>query len=129
MAEPTSTAAGGVGLAALAIALLGPMAGPYALIVFAGLAGAMLPLSGSVTPSRLSGAWLLLRCTLTSVVFTGLLATLIEQRWGFPRLELLAPVAFAVGAIGDGWRVIFSALGAALGAAIQRRADDGGSPK
>jgi hypothetical protein len=43
MAEPTST--GSVGLAALAVALIGPMAGPYALIVFAGLAGAMLPLS------------------------------------------------------------------------------------
>ena len=128
MAEPTSTA-GGVGLAALAIALLGPMAGPYALIVFAGLAGAMLPLSGSVTPTRLSGAWLLLRCTLTAVVFTGILATLIEQRWDVPRMELLAPVAFIVGAIGDGWRTVFAALGAALGAAIQRRAADGGSPK
>jgi hypothetical protein len=57
------------------------------------------------------------------VIFTGLLATLIERQWGLPSLELLAPIAFTVGAIGDGWRVIFSALGAALGAAIQKRTD------
>ena len=50
MPEPTSTS--GISLAAVSIALLGPMAGPYALIVFAALAGAPLLLRGTVWKPR-----------------------------------------------------------------------------
>lgn len=112
MAEPSTSA--GISLTVLSVALLGPMAGPYALIVFAGLAGAMWPLSASNTATRLAGAWLLLRCTLTAIVLTGFLAAIIERAWGMPVGESLAPVALAIGALGNGWRPVFSALGELL---------------
>lgn len=112
MAEPSSSA--GVSLTVISVAMLGPMAGPYALIAFAGLAGAMWPLSAQTTTTRLAGAWLLLRCTLTAIVLTVFLAQVIERLWGVPAGESLAPVALVIGALGNGWRPVFSALGDAL---------------
>lgn len=118
MPEPTSSA--GVSLVVLSIALFGPLAGPWALIVFAALCGAMWPLSAAATGSRLSGAWLLLRCTLTAVVLTALLSGLVERFWKFPASEAWAPVAFFIGALGNGWRPVFDAFGRALGAVLGR---------
>lgn len=115
--EPASTTAG-VSLTVLAVALLGPLAGPYALIAFASLAGALWPLSASETTTRVAGAWLLFRCTLTALLLTVFLANIIQRTWGFPVGESLAPVALMIGALGNGWRPVFSALGAALGALI-----------
>lgn len=60
MAEPTATSATAFGLTALSVSLLGPLAGPYALIAFAALSGAMWPLSAAETTTKLAGAWLLL---------------------------------------------------------------------
>ena len=125
MSEPTSTSAG-LSLAALSVALLGPMAGPYALIVFAALAGALWPLSAADTMTRSAGAWLLLRCTLTAVALTSALSLLLQSQWQIPANESLAPVAFAIGALGNGWRPVFEAVGAALQAALSRAS---GGPK
>ncbi len=113
MPEPTSTSAG-LSLAAVAIALLGPMAGPYALIVATAMSGALWPLSVANTASRAAGAWLLLRCTLTAVALTSALAKLAEQQWQIPAIEFFAPVAFFIGAMGNGWRPVFDALALAL---------------
>lgn len=124
MPEPTSTS--GISLAAVSIALLGPMAGPYALIVFAALAGALWPLSAADTMTRSAGAWLLLRCTLTAVVLTSALSLLLQNQWQIPANEALAPVAFAIGALGNGWRPVFEAVGEAMRAALSRA---GGGPK
>lgn len=110
VAEPTITTAGSVSLTVLFVALLGPMAGPYILIALAALAGALWPLSASPTSSRAEGAWLLLRCALTALVLTGVIAGLIERLWGVPVNEGLAPVALLIGAMGNGWRPVFSAL-------------------
>lgn len=118
MPEPTSTS--GISLAALAIALLGPMAGPYALIVFAALAGALWPLSAAHTMTRSAGAWLLLRCTLTAVALTSALSLVLQSQWQIPAGESLAPVAFVIGALGNGWRPVFEAVGAALHAILTR---------
>ncbi len=123
MPEPTSTS--GISLAAVSIALLGPMAGPYALIVFAALAGALWPLSAADTMTRSAGAWLLLRCTLTAVVLTSALSLVLQSQWHIPANETLAPVAFAIGALGNGWRPVFEAVGAALQAVVSRA----GGPK
>lgn len=112
MAEPTATSAG-ISLTVLSVTLLGPLAGPWALIAFAALAGAMWPLSAAPTENRLSGAWLLLRCTLTAIVLTVFLAGIVERIWGMPVNESLAPVALLIGALGNGWRPVFDAIGAA----------------
>lgn len=108
MAEPTSTA--GLSLTALAVALLGPLAGPYASIVFAALAGSLWPLSSTEGLTRLSGAWLLLRCVLTSTVLTGTASAILSAQYGIQPTELLSPVAFFLGALGNGWKPVFSAL-------------------
>jgi hypothetical protein len=118
VAEPTASTA--FGLTAISVALLGPMAGPYALIAFAALSGAMWPLSATETTTKLAGAWLLLRCTLTALLLTAFLAGLLERWIGVQRVETLAPVAFAIGALGNGWRPVFDALGSALSALFGR---------
>ena len=56
MAEPTTTA-GGISIAAVLIALLGPLAGQYTVIVMAALAGALWPLSTMELPTRRAGAF------------------------------------------------------------------------
>lgn len=113
MPEPTSTSS--LSLAALAIAMLGPAAGPYAIIVFAAMAGALWPLSSTTTLTRVAGAWLLLRCTLTAVMLTGGAALVLQRAYAIPALESLAPLAFAIGALGNGWRPVFVAMAGALG--------------
>ena len=117
MAEPSSSA--GVTLTMAAVGVLGPLAGPYAVIIFAALAGAMWPLS-AVRTDPCEGAWLLLRCTLTAVVLTVFAAQLIERYTGWPAHSALAPIALAIGAMGNGWRSIFGALGNALRALAGR---------
>lgn len=126
MAEPTVTTTAGISLTTIAVALLGPLAGPYAVIVFAALAGAMWPLSASTTPGKLAGAWLLLRCTLTAVLLTGLLSSLLERWLQVPVSEGLSPVSFAIGALGNGWRPVFEAVGAALSTLAGRGASNAG---
>ncbi len=118
MAEPTASTA--FGLTAISVALLGPMAGPYALIAFAALSGAMWPLSAADTTTKLAGAWLLLRCTVTALLLTAFLAGLLERWVGLQPVESLAPVAFAIGALGNGWRPVFDAVGSALSALLGR---------
>jgi len=120
VAEPTATSSAAFGLTALSVSLLGPLAGPYTLIAFAALSGAMWPLSASNTPSKLAGAWLLLRCTLTALLLTAFLAGLLEQWTGVKEVESLAPVAFVIGALGNGWRPVFDAIGTALSALLNR---------
>lgn len=116
MAEPTTT--GGISLTVIFVALLGPMAGPYALIAFAALAGALWPLSAQTTATRVEGAWLLLRCTLTSIILTVFLSSLLFRLWEIPVNEALAPVSLLIGALGNGWRPVFDSIGAAMGAAV-----------
>jgi hypothetical protein len=120
MAEPTSTTTA-FGLTAVSVALLGPLAGPYALIAFAALSGAMWPLSAATTSTKMAGAWLLVRCTLTALVLTAFLSGLLEQFFGIHAVESLAPVAFCIGALGNGWRPVFDALGAAITALVGRK--------
>lgn len=123
MAEPSTSA--GVSLTVIAVALLGPMFGPYALIVFAALAGALWPLSTAPTETMRDGAWLLLRCTLTAVVLTVFLASLLERFWGVSQIETLGPVAFLIGGLGNGWRPVLDSIGEVFKAVASRA---GGRP-
>ena len=115
MAEPTSsTTVSAFGLTSLFVSLLGPMAGPYALIAMCALAGAMWPLCSSETTSRKHGALLLLMCTLTAIALTAFFAVMLEKWSGVSGVESLPFVAFCIGAMGNGWRPIFAALGSGL---------------
>lgn len=119
MPEPMTTA-GSTSLTVLFVAACGPMAGPYAVIVFAALAGSLWSLLAARTAGRPEGFWLLLRCTGTSVVLASLGATLMERVLGIPSIELLAPVALFIAAMGDGWRPVFAGVAAAVGAAVSK---------
>ncbi len=108
MADPSTATS--FSIAALAIAVLGPMAGPYALIVFAALAGALWPLSTMGTVTRSQGASFLLRVVATAVVLTGGVAAWLESEYNVNAANSLAVAAFGIGAMGNGWRPLLGAL-------------------
>jgi hypothetical protein len=110
MSEPTAVTA--TGLVAIGVALLGPMAGEYAVIVLSALAGSLWALSRSSTDTRAAGALLVLRLVLTAVVLAGGASWWLSGHYSIPAHHLLAPVAFCIGAIGNGWG---SLINAALG--------------
>lgn len=115
MAEPTTTTTS-TGVVAVLIAALGPVAGPYSLIVMAALAGALWPLSSMDGTSRAQGALMLLRVVTTAVCVAGAAGWLVERWTGVPAYDALALASFAIGALGNGWRRIASGLGAGLAA-------------
>lgn len=102
MAEPASPS---VGIVAVAVALLGPMAGEYAVIVLAALAGSLWALARADTPTRTHGALLVMRLVLTAIVLTGGVAWWLEASYEWPVHQMLAPVAFAIGALGERWQM------------------------
>lgn len=107
MAEPSSST---LSLTVLAIALLGPAAGPYALIVAMALIGAMWPLSTMPTISRAAGAMFLIRVVGMAVAITAGAAYWLETRYNLPAKETFAVIAFAIGAMGNGWRPVLAGL-------------------
>lgn len=114
MAEPASTS--GVSITVFLISLLGPFAGPYAVIVMASLLGAMWPLSTMPAMSRCSGAFFLIRIVSTAVILTSAAAWYLETAYGVPAIHGMAVVAFFIGALGNGWAPVFSALRSGLSA-------------
>jgi hypothetical protein len=133
MAEPASTSTG-ASAAVLLIALLGPLAGQYALIVMAALAGALWPLSTMEGLTRRTGAFFLARVVFTACVLTGTAAWWLESRYQLPATQGMAVVAFFIGGAGNGWRPVLAAAGNALAYLVGRLAgkpDDkpsGGTP-
>jgi hypothetical protein len=129
MAEPSTSS---ISITALAIAVLGPMMGPYALIVFAALAGALWPLSTMPTVTRMQGAAFLVRVVALAVVLTGTAAYWIETKYKVPAVESVALVAFCIGAMGNGWRPVLQGLRGALVNLVSRlgeqRGDQQGGP-
>lgn len=114
MAEPASTS--GVTLTVFLITALGPFAGPYAVIVMASLLGAMWPLSVMPNMTRRSGALFLIRIVSTAVILTSAAAWYLETAYGLPAVHGMAVVAFFIGALGNGWAPVFSALRGGLSA-------------
>lgn len=110
MAEPASTSSSGVGLAVALVAVLGPVAGEYAAILFSALAGALYPLSERKGITRSEGALLVLRLVATSVVLTGLAAYYVNSYFNVPILTVMSPVSLVIAAMGDRWRLVFSSL-------------------
>lgn len=90
-------------MSALFDAMFGPLFGYYAMIVFASLAGALWPLSNRPTGTTSSAALFVLRLVLTATVLTSVLTIIAEAQWGWKQSVAAAPIAFAIGAIGDNW--------------------------
>ena len=133
MPDPITSTAGSVSLAVVAVALLGPMAGPYVVIVFAALAGSLWPLSFDQTITRSQGAWLVIRCTTLAVVLTSGVSEYLNDVYGVAPGDSMAPVALLIAALGNGWRPVFGALsdGVAMLAArvVAKKAEASGVEK
>jgi hypothetical protein len=114
MAEPTSTS--GVTLIVLLTAFLGPLAGPYAVIVMGSLLGAMWPLSTMHGTTKIGGAFFLFRIITAALILTIPTAWHLETSYGFPAIHGMAVVAFAIGAMGNGWTTVLNALKQGLAA-------------
>ena len=127
MAEPTSSTAS-ASLLVLLIATLGPLAGQYALIVMAALAGALWPLSNMDGVTRRSGALFLARIVVTACVLAGGGAWALETHYALPVTHGMAGVAFLIGAMGNGWRPVLAAIGDALAFVVGRLAGKSATP-
>lgn len=107
MAEPGTSS---LSLTALFIALLGPIAGEYSLIVMAALAGALWPLSTMGNTTKILGAFFLLRVVFTAVFLSGGATWVLETHYDIPAHESMAVVSFVIGALGNGWAPVFRAI-------------------
>lgn len=110
MFDPQTQAAAGVTLITLAVGVFGPQVGPYIVILLASIAGSMWALSSANLATRMEGLWLLLRCVVTAIVLTSLIAQLLGPRMGLPVGEAYAVVAFVIGMMGNRWKKIIDTL-------------------
>lgn len=125
MAEPVSPAIAAVSLVTLAVAVLGPHAGPYAVIVLGSIGGGLWALSSTALISRMAGLWLMLRCMITAVVLTAIISALVGPFFGVAVTEAYAVVAFVIGALGNSWQEIFQTIKTRLQSLIST---SGGKP-
>jgi hypothetical protein len=110
MAEPIQSTVAGVSLITLAVAVFGPNAGPYIVIVLGSLGGGLWALSSAVIETRVQGAWLMLRCLVTAIVLTAMVAGLLGPWLGVDTVEVYVVVAFVIGALGNKWLEIIDAI-------------------
>ncbi len=110
MAEPTNSTIAGVSLITLSVSLFGPAAGPYVVIVLGSIGGGLWALSSASLATRLAGAWLLLRCVVTAIVLTALIAGFTAPYIGVSVTEAYALVAFVIGALGNKWMDIIDTI-------------------
>jgi len=103
MAEPVHSTIAGVSLITLAVALFGPQAGPYMVILLGSIGGGLWALSSTTLKTRMEGAWLMLRCIVTAIVLTALIATVVGPWFGVAVTEAYVVVAFVIGALGNKW--------------------------
>lgn len=92
---------------AYGIALASPLLGDHAFILMAALAGAMWPLSSRRSRGIVDNTVFLIRLVATASVLTGFVAHLIELKTGLHAQEVMSPVSFLIGAMGDRWRTVF----------------------
>lgn len=110
MTEPLHTATGSVSLVTLAVAVFGPEFGPYVVIVLGSIGGGLWALSSAELGGLLAGLWLMVRCVLTAVVLTALIATAVATWFGVAATEAYAAVAFVIGAFGNKWLEVFESI-------------------
>jgi uncharacterized membrane protein YqjE len=112
--EPTSSAvltASGVGLL---IAALGPTLGQYAIIVIAAWAGTMWTLQNSDFKNKKQAMFHVIRLLFTAVVLTGPATWWLEKTYQIEAVHAMAGVAFVIGAVGSGWKVVIKGFAETL---------------
>lgn len=118
MSNPLNAPIEAVSLMTLAVAVFGPQTGPYVVIVLGAIGGGMWALSNTTLETRRQGLWLMLKCVLTAVVLTAVIAGIVGPWFKIPVTEAYAIVSFSIGAIGDGWKDVFESVKSRLQALI-----------
>jgi hypothetical protein len=95
MSEPTTSAYVAMGAVAM---MLGPVFGPFALLLFAAAAGAMLAMSKAPSMTRWQGVRFILVGMAIALALTGLAVWLVERYTPIPGNLALMPLAFAISA-------------------------------
>lgn len=116
-------------LLAAAVAVAGPVIGPYALVVFAATVGCALVMSAEPIPSRWAGLKFIVMGTAVALLLTGPALWAIQKYTDIPGNIALVPVAFVlglarnklVGLINQALDAFAAAANAALSAAANRR--------
>lgn len=95
MAEPNATAVslgGAFGVAAIS-ATLGPIVGPWAMVLVGGFLGAVWAVADASTPTLWAGLPIFLRGFIAAVLFTGTLSLLAAPHVGAAAEYLLFPLS------------------------------------
>lgn len=108
MTEPTYSL--GHLVAAMTVAAAGYVSGDYISILFGAVAGGLWPLSAASTRSRCDGALLMFKLVAAALVFTGLVAYLLERTQAIPATRALAPIAFLIAVAGNRWMGVVDSL-------------------
>ncbi len=94
MSEPASTSAFVV-TGAIAY-ILGPVLGPFALLLFGAVAGSLLALSKVPTMTRMQGLQFVIVGVVIALALTGFAVWLVEKYTPIPGNLALMPLAFAI---------------------------------
>jgi hypothetical protein len=116
----------------VAAAALGPVLGPYVLIVFAAVVGSLLAMSRTPLDNRAAGVKFIVVGVLVALVLTGPCVWAVQTYTTVPGHVALVPMAFVLGAARTGVLSLMDksldACGAALGVllnALAARKGDG----
>ena len=94
---------------AIVLTAAAPLAGDYAIILLAGLLGALVALS-KLDPGthrrKWDGAKFVFRSVAIAFAFTWMFASIISRMVGYDVYMVLFPAAFLIGWVGDGWNGI-----------------------
>lgn len=93
-----------------------------------GVSGGLWALSSADSQTRIQGAMLMLRCVLTAVLLTALIAQVLGARFGIQVTELYGIVSLVIGMLGNRWQDIIDAVRDKLRMLITRAPEDGGKP-
>lgn len=120
MTEPTYSL--GRLFAAMTVAAAGYVSGDYISILFGAVAGGLWPMSAAATRSRCEGALLMFKLVSAALVFTGLVAYLLERTQAIPATRALGPIAFLIAVAGNRWMGVVDSVFRAINTLIEASA-------
>lgn len=105
--------------------VLGPVLGPFALLLFGAVCGSLLALSKAPSKTRVEGIVFILIGVAVALSLTGLAVLAVERYTGFPGNLVLMPLSFAIAAGRDFILAfiqrVFEGLGDAVAAIMRAR--------